>query len=450
MAVWFLLVSCVMVTPSLSVNQGARALDAPSQGAQPAPLSLAAAIAEAKRQVPLLQSSKATVAQRQWQVQQERASFLPRLDLFMGYVPLYEFATEATGATYQEGVVALKSPLSELGGMLQMPAFDGMQNVYRLRAHKLRLRAAQDSHGWEDFVTERLVRYRYREVQAAVLIEEAAQEQVKSLKSHLEQVRSMRGQRAATDFDLLRVQVRLEDANTELLKAQDTIVLSRRNLAQAMGLLADDRPLVGALPEVDRGAAQTVAAIDSKAVPLRLDVRALGHLQRAQQALKDAAASFWVPKVDVVGHYNRYNNWDRSIHHPELYKNSYIVGIRVRMNVFDGLASRSAAKAAALEGTKIEQEQRQLVLRQSYATEEARRGYLYAHALFAARNLNIERARQNLQLAFAGYRYGSQNSTDVLDAESDLYNAQADAVRARLAIEENAMALELALGQELG
>jgi outer membrane protein TolC len=197
MAVWFLLVSCVMVTPSLSVNQGARALDAPSQGAQPAPLSLAAAIAEAKRQVPLLQSSKATVAQRQWQVQQERASFLPRLDLFMGYVPLYEFATEATGATYQEGVVALKSPLSELGGILQMPAFDGMQNVYRLRAHKLRLRAAQDSHGWEDFVTERLVRYRYREVQAAVLIEEAAQEQVKSLKSHLEQVRSMRGQRAA-------------------------------------------------------------------------------------------------------------------------------------------------------------------------------------------------------------------------------------------------------------
>ena len=449
MALWVVLVSCVVLAPS-GPSGNAPQLDASAQASAPAPLSLEAAIAEAKHQAPTLQRSSATVAQRQWQVRQQRATFLPQLNLFAGYVPLYAFATEATGATPKEGVVALKSPLSELGGMLLMPAFDGMQNVYRLRAHKLQLRAAKDAHSWEDFVTERLVRYRYREAQAAILIEQAAQEQVKSLISHHEQVLSMRGQRAATDFDLLRVQVRLEDAKTQLHQAHDAIVLSRRNLAQTMGLLADDRPLVGSLPQVDSQAAQWVAAIDSNQVPPRLDVQALGHLQRAQQALKDAAASFWLPKIDVVGNYSRYNNWDRSIHRPELYNNSYTVGVRVRMNVFDGLASRSAAQAAALEGVKIEQEQRQLILRQSYATEEARRGYLYAHALYAARSLNIERARKNLELAFAGYRFGSQNSTDVLDAESDLYNAQADAVRARLAIEENAMALELALGQELG
>lgn len=420
----------------------------PVQVALPA-LSLQQAIAEAQQHAPKIKKSAAAVAQQQHSKTSVKASFLPKLNVTAGYVPLFAFPTEATGKTPSDGVVALKSPLSELGAQFALNAFDGLQNVYRLRAQTLHVHAAAQAHSWEIFTLQRLVRYKYRQVQAATALKQAAVQQLTTLESHLQQLTELKSQQAATEFDLLRLQVRLENAKTELILADDNIVLSRRDLAQAMGLVDDLRPLQGALPQPQAARAQAVGAIDSRQLPPRADITAIMQLQKAQHALAQAADHFWWPKIDVVGNFNRYNNWDRSLNNQDLFKNAYSVGFRLHMNVFDGLQALSEAKVARQRDVQLAQEQQEATLRQGYAVAQAQRHYLYADSRFAAHTLNITRAQKSIELAMAGYRYGTQNSTDVLDAQNDLYAAQAEAVHAQLALEEHAAALELATGKEL-
>jgi outer membrane protein TolC len=413
------------------------------------PLSLPQAIDEALARSPTQRAARATSVGRGWQQQLAWASMLPRLDVFAAHTLTYRFATEATGATPTEGVVALKSPLTELGLAMFYPAFDGLQNVRRIRASALHRQAAESEEAWAAFVLQRQVRLVYRRVQAAGAWLAAAVQQVAALEAHRDQVASMRGQGAATDFDLLRVQVQLQDAQTAQLRGEDTIAVGRRDLARLMGRARDPRPLQGGLPVPSAADVAAVRALDVMALPERQDLQALERTAAAHAQLRAAASGFWLPKLDVVGTLGTYNNWDRSITDPSLFNAQWNVGVRVRMNLFDGLAAAAEARVQQAAGEAVRQRLQAARLSQGLALEEHQRGYLYADAQHRARALNTERAERNLELARSGFANGSRNSTDVLDAQTDLFNARAGAIEALLALEQGAVQLELALGREL-
>jgi len=81
--------------------------------------------------------------------------------------------------------------------------------------------------------------------------------------------------------------------------------------------------------------------------------------------------------------------------------------------------------------------------------ETWRRRFLSNMSLYRARTHAIESASESVRLARISYEAGSRTSTEVLDAELDLFRARAGVVRAQVDSAEALINLELALGHRL-
>jgi outer membrane protein TolC len=412
-------------------------------------LSLPLALEETLQGSPELKRWRASAEAQQWQVNRAATRFLPTLALEGGHVFAFRFSTEATGATPNDAVVELKFPLTDVGGVVTLPIFDGLQNLRRLAATHLELDATRSDETWAAFVLLRQVRYAFRHALAAQQIEQAARQDVDTLMSHRQQIENMRDQGAATDFDVLRVDVSYANAKTAVLRAEDETFLARRKLAELMGLQTDPRRLDGDLPQPEPQMRQRVAALDTTALPARSDLDALLRKAEAQDRLRAAAAAFWIPKLEAAASGSLYNNWDRSIDRTSLFSPAYSVGVRMRWNIFDGGQALAEAGVHTAAERTLRHRLEAAQLAQGYALEEGKRDYLYAAELYVTRTLNIQRAEQNLTIAMAGLRNGTRDSTDVLDAEQDLFASRAGAIEALLSVERSCIKLELALGHAL-
>jgi OMF family outer membrane factor len=81
--------------------------------------------------------------------------------------------------------------------------------------------------------------------------------------------------------------------------------------------------------------------------------------------------------------------------------------------------------------------------------ENYRRRFLYNVSLYKARSHAIESATESVRLAKISYQAGTRTSTEVLDAELDLFRARAGVVRAQVESAEALINLELALGRHI-
>ena len=74
---------------------------------------------------------------------------------------------------------------------------------------------------------------------------------------------------------------------------------------------------------------------------------------------------------------------------------------------------------------------------------------LYFCDVYRSRLGDIEKARESVRLARVGRKVGARTNTELLDAESDLYRAQAGVVNSQLGAIEALLNLELATGRTL-
>jgi outer membrane protein TolC len=77
------------------------------------------------------------------------------------------------------------------------------------------------------------------------------------------------------------------------------------------------------------------------------------------------------------------------------------------------------------------------------------RKFKYYCSISKARQNDVGKAKESVRLARAGRRAGARTNTDLLDAEAELYRAQAGAVSARLGAVEALINVELSLGRPL-
>lgn len=438
----------LLPTPGRAADPGSTPAPAANLRAQGA-LTLAAAIDEALRHAPRLHQAAAVQAEAAHHTRRVRASFLPQLQLYANHLFVARFYQMELGKTAGADLVALRAPSTEIGAQADLSLFDGMQNVLRLQASRRAHEAADQEHAWARFSLARQVRFAFHQVLAGQLVEQAARRNVETLVGHKAQIDSLRSQGAATDFDVLRVQVQLENAGVQMAEAEDRTALARRRLAQTMGLRDDDRALSGELPRPDAAVTQRVAALDELPQFLRLDMRAMRSREEAHRKLREAARSFWIPKVDVHANFTHYDMWDKEITRGHLFRAFRMVGVRVRWNIFDGLASLAEAGEEEARRLQVRHARHQAELEQSYALVEGKRDYLLALKQLRARELNVHRAEENVRLARSGLANGTQDSTDVLDAEQDLFASRAGAIEALLRVEEASVHLDLALGSAL-
>ncbi len=411
-------------------------------------LSLDEAIQKAISSSPLIEKSASASQEALWKKRETYSGFLPTLSASANHLlsKKYALTNIQFGNPGAEVVVPQIIPSSQFSVSSSFPIFEGFSSIQRYQSMLENESAAQLEFNWNQFKTEMDVTLIFYKTVASKTLIEVAEQNLKVLKDHLKEVNLFKKSGMATNYDVLRVEVQVSNAETELLSAIDNLAINEQNLLELLGENNKEIKLSGTLPVFSES---ILAGLSDFNFYQRPDIKAqkerissLSHLDKAQN-------SYWVPRLSAFGQYQYYNNINDSLTDSEKYRSAYQVGILLTWNLFDGLSSYSKAKQTTEQIVQAEKSYRMTELKAQKEVEIWKRKFNYFLIQYKSRVNDISKSQESVRLAKEGRRVGSRTNTDLLDAEADLYKSQAGAVNAQIGAIEALINLQTSLGKKI-
>jgi outer membrane protein TolC len=316
-----------------------------------ATLTLDQALSEAQAHSPELRRARAESNGANWRRVETYAGFLPKLQLSGNYLFDEKYQIAHIPLNGEVIPVPFIYPVSDFAVDASINVFDGFQNINNYKAASLLQDASDLDLRWSEFKMGERVRFAYYSALAAKKLDDVAVQNIKTLQDHIEKIRVRKSGGLATNYDVLRVEVQLSEAQSEKLLADDNVLLERKKLDQLLGLKDDARGLTGELPLPN---ASQVATVQEPTDAERPDLQSLEKREEAADRADSSAGAYLVPKVSVAGRYEVYNNANNEAFNPDPYQNAYQVGVFVTWNAFDGGASIAKSKQAAAALDSVE------------------------------------------------------------------------------------------------
>lgn len=443
---WILL-SLLIAMPAYAADKKAKAKDA-SKGE----LTLKQALKEAFENSPYYQRSQALEREAGWgQLEAVGQGFIPHLSLEGRhyFAEQYSFLNVAFGASPPVQFPGIY-PYTTFNLNASWDLFDGFRNFHETDAADRRHEAAKTLVNWSLFQVQERVRLQFYQSLAAKMLEDLANEDVKTLEDHLRIVKERRRAGQATKYDVLRVEVQLSQSESDQMSTKDQAALAREALFKTIGLVPDDRNLSGKLPLVDAEAVlDHLPEVDTKNRP---DVKAKILELQAAQDQKGAAEAFGLPHVSLIAQYQFYNSPDYlagGLSPSNDVRTDYFLGVAGSWDVLDGGVGFARAKEAAERAKATQAELDEAMLQAPYDLDLWKRKLASSAALYQSKTVDVEKAKESARLAKSGFKAGANTTTDVLDAELETFRAGAGLVQAQLDMLEAQINLELAIGKRL-
>ncbi|MDR3608328.1 MAG: TolC family protein [Oligoflexia bacterium] len=412
-------------------------------------LTLDQALSEATLNSPQLQLAKAREDEAKGHKNEALSGFLPVLSATAYHLTNTKYETFAAQIAPNETLPFPEVlPKTSLKFSLSLPLFDGLRNVNQYRASDAASEASSESRAWQEFVLSQNVKDTFYRALAAQLLAEVADENIRTLEDHYAHVQARQKGGIATSYDVLRVEVQLDEARSQKIQADDNVVIERKRLARVMGIPEDSRPVAGELP-VPEEAPRISRLTAENALQARKDLEAL-RLQEKAADLSDTAAKSWlVPAVGLMADYEFYDNADYDLTSSSPYHNAYDFGFYLRWNLFDGGASIARAQQSGAQHrqaqARLEIEKQQL----PEGLETWKRRYHYGVSLYETAVSDIRKSEISVRQAQEGFRQGVRTVSEQLDAQLDLFRSRANKVNAQLTAAEALIQLELTVGRKL-
>lgn len=273
-------------------------------------------------------------------------------------------------------------------------------------------------------------------------LREIAQTSVTQLEANLQRAQALKAAGILFDVDLLRLEAQRDSLRQQVLEAEVGAEMMRRALALQLGLPdgtdLELAPVDTTPPELPWTEDEAVAAArqgrpEARAAEARADAADLGILvQKAQ----------YLPGLAVVANYN----------HSEgngafALKDSAFVGLQLEWNIWDWGKRRGdvdQAKAQARQAKLLRDETDDIValdVRSKWLQASTRRKTL------DVAESGLRAAEEAHRLQNVRFQEGAATTTDVIDAESEVARARAQATIARYQYLTAWMALVRAVGQ---
>jgi outer membrane protein TolC len=272
-----------------------------------------------------------------------------------------------------------------------------------------------------------------------------AEKAIRQKEEALAVVKNRRQAGVATDLDVLRAQVDLENARTQMLRIGGESDLARGNLNAALV-----RPIAAPVTPTDDLRFEDMDAelddVVAEAWSNRPEAKAVDLSERIAEELIGIAQADLRPRLDLDAGYG----W--SVRRPEnFFENKYSkwnLGLTLKIPVFDGF--RTAGKVAQARADKAQVAQDKIAL-ENQVRLEAKDGLdrlRVARSVLEAADLNVTQAQKALDMTQANYKYGAATLLDVLDAQAALTLAESNRVEA-LYVHANARAsLRYVMGRD--
>ena len=220
-----LLLLLVIFTPDTQMARADEIKDA-GKGS----LTLEQAIDEGREHSPDVQRAQAAFGQSHWQTFEALGNgFLPRVTASGNYY--FNKKYELLNIDFEGAPVQFPSiyPTTSTELDLVVPIFNGLANLNSWKAASLQESAVENELARTMFESDQEIRLAFYQALAASLSESVAEENVKTFQDHFDQTNTQKKGGVATNYDVLRVQVQLNEAQSDLIDAQDNVALTRRS-----------------------------------------------------------------------------------------------------------------------------------------------------------------------------------------------------------------------------
>lgn len=409
-------------------------------------LTLKEALQETQSQSLQIQKAQSAVEEAQWKKIGTYSGFLPSLSVQANYLTTKEYmlvdVNLGAGATSIPQVL----PTTIYTLRASVPLFDGFSSTRRWQAERTLESAAASDLEWTRFSAERQTVLTFYKALSSQVLREVAEQNLKALQDHLKDIQAFKKAGVSTNYDVLRAETQVSEAQSELLNTADNMELAKYKLGEALGKEVENRPLEGRLPTLAPGA---IANLKDGKTESRGDLQALTLKSEASHLNYQSANKYWVPKLAFVGELNRYNNRNDRFNDTAAFRDSYWAGLNLTWNLFDGMASTARSGQSEQQAAQMEKNLQISKIKARQDFEFWKRKFLYFCTIYKARASDILRSEEAVRLATVGRRAGVRTAAELLDAESDLYRARAGQVTAQIGAIEALINLEMASGQKL-
>ncbi|MBR1798560.1 MAG: TolC family protein [Bacteroidales bacterium] len=248
----------------------------------------------------------------------------------------------------------------------------------------------------------------------------------------------------ATQGDLAKVRVKLNEAEMTLTKATNGLALAKMLLAQRCGM-----PLDSQFEVTD------TVSIDLEGVAVQVNMDSVWQHRSEMQKLRIAdsialqavriAASTLKPNVAISGGYlvsnpNVFDGFSNQ------WNGSFLAGVVVNVPILHpgGMYALKAAKARQREGQyRIEEAQEMITLQVNKVEHEMQ----LAYKKLAQAESNLTNAEENMKLADESFKAGMCGSSDLMAAQTAWMQAKSEVLDAKIEIKMNHLYLQQALGE---
>lgn len=264
-----------------------------------------------------------------------------------------------------------------------------------------------------------------------------AQSYLNLLDSLRTNVEMMLRQGVATRSDLLSVEVKLNQAQVDMVKVENGLTLSRMALAQVCGLPVDTQMRL-ADEDTERTLDDTrmvATSYDMEQVYNdRPDLRALEIGVKVYEQKENVALSSMLPNVALVGSYS-FSNPNMFDGFKKRFNGAFSVGAMVTIPIWHWGGNynkyRAAKSETAVARLEVENAKELIDLQVSQSAFKARE----ALKTYQMTETNMAKAAENLRQATLGFREGVMTTDNVMEAQTAWLKANSERIDAMIEVQ---------------
>jgi HAE1 family hydrophobic/amphiphilic exporter-1 len=248
-----------------------------------------------------------------------------------------------------------------------------------------------------------------------------------------------------TDLEVLRFEVDLANARTDLLRLAGAAELARGDLNAVM-VRPTDAPIepTDALLFVDVAAEQP--KVVSEALASRSELKAATWNEKIYDEVIGIYRADMQPRLDFNGSYG----WNTRL--PENFFDTsfkaWSLGVTLKVPLFDGWRTAGRVAQARADRARVGQDRVALQTLIDLEAKQAVDRLSVARSVLLAADMNVKQARRALEMTEANYRLGAATTLDVLNAQAASAQAEINRVEALYAHANARAGLRYVMGQD--
>ena len=354
---------------------------------------------------------------------EERAAALPQLTILSGVTSDRDESQKAFGSDFS---VKRNSGSAEIA--LSQALFTWGQTAAAIRAAKVGLATADDQLRIFRQAAFRDVSAAFYNILLTKELHKIAILDLEQKRRHHDEARKRFAAGVATDYDVLAARVTAENAQPEVIQADNLVRISRERLRFLLGTDGPEIDVKGSLEVTITPYRKFEEALEI-ALKNRPELSDLHHRKQVGEELVKIAQAGDKPRVDLKGGYGwRYLDLGSGMRDSGP---AWLIGLYLTYPLFDGfrtqgqvtqarsnVATLALDEAKLIDGIRLEVRDASYVLQGSEEIIKALAG-------------TVEQAERLLLMAEKGYGYGVKTRLDVDDAQLNLTSARGSLARAQ-------------------